>query len=185
MGALSLSRMQVLFGAIPVSVGICGSKFPSVQPFSLSGSVEPTLFFSRIHYYPTNLTYPIYATSLSGSPHNAKVLTVHFMVPVIGRFTTIKQVSCNHEASPATGADWLFLPFSGSQGPRRVWNLNQDLQVGPEDLFSTSSQTLQKIVADMLVVFRENLNKDKNPLSMMHVDHFNSILILDPADLFC
>ena len=107
------------------------------------------------------------------------------MVPVIGRFTTIKQVSCDREASPATSADWLFLPFSGSQGPRRVWNLNQDLQVGPEDLFFTSSQTLQKIVADMLVVFRENLNKDKNPPSMMHVDHFNSILILDPADLLC
>ena len=96
------------------------------------------------------------------------------MVSVTGRHT-IKQV---HEANPATSADWLFLPFSGTQGPRRVWNLNQDLQVGPEDLFSTSSQTLQKIVADMLVVFRENLNKDKNPPSMMHVDHFNSILIL-------
>ena len=107
------------------------------------------------------------------------------MVSVIGRFTTIKQVFCSHEANPATSADWLFLPFSGTQGPHRVWNLNQDLQVGPEDLFSTSSQTLQKIVADMLVVFRENLNKDKNPPSMMHVDHFNSILILDPADLLC
>ena len=95
------------------------------------------------------------------------------MVPVIGRFTTIKQVSCEPSAPPSTSADWLFLPFSGSQGPR-VWNQ----AVGPEDLFSTSSQTIQRIVADMLVVFRENLNKDKNPLSMMHVDHFNSILIL-------
>ena len=100
------------------------------------------------------------------------------MVPVIGRFTTIKQVSCTQIASSGTNAHWLFLPFSGTQGPRRVWNLNQDLQVGPEYLFSTSSQTLQKIVADMLVVFQDNLNKDKNPPSMMHVDHFNSILIL-------
>ena len=98
---------------------------------------------------------------------------MHFMVPVIGRFTTIKQVSCEPSAPPSTSADWLFLPFSGSQGPR-VWNQ----AVGPEDLFSTSSLALIRITEDMLVAFRENLNKDRNPPSMMHVDHFNSILIL-------
>ena len=95
------------------------------------------------------------------------------MVPVIGRFTTIKQVSCSYLASPSTNAYWLFVPYSGSQGPR-VWNQ----AVGPEDLFSTSSLALIRITEDMLVAFRENLNKDRNPPSMMHVDHFNSILIL-------
>ena len=41
---ISLPRIHLLFGAMPVSVRICGSKFPSFQLLSLR-SVEPTLIF--------------------------------------------------------------------------------------------------------------------------------------------
>jgi len=78
----------------------------------------------------------------------------------------IKQVTYGYDASPGPGASWWFIPLGDLQ------RLVRNQGFIPKELFSVSSQTLQKIVQDMLVVFKDDL-KVENPPSMMQVEHLN------------
>ncbi|KDR69170.1 hypothetical protein GALMADRAFT_215200 [Galerina marginata CBS 339.88] len=88
----------------------------------------------RIVYSDSFPNHCLAATNLGGTPQNAKV-------------------NYGYNVSPGTTASWWFIPLGDLQ------RLVRNQGFIPKDLFSISSQTLQKIVADMLVVFRDDLKE--------------------------